>query len=358
MDTPRRMPVSLTRFAFVLVVLIPALLPLAWGLKASAFFAAWWGWVPLVVLYGLLPVLDGLIGRDPAPVADSPAPDALQNRVPVAAAVSYTGVLAWSLWLLGAHGAAMSPFNAVGWVVSLGSVGGVAAINVAHELIHRRDRRLQRLGAFLLTLVWYPSFRVEHLRWHHVWVATDEDPSSAPRGATAWRHVPVAMARNVRRAWRLAIDAARRAGRPWPVLNNELVPWYGLGLALLVAVGLAWGPLAALAFVAQGLLAAGLLEVINFIEHYGLRRERRAGGGYVRPSPAHSWNADFWLSNAILIELQRHSDHHAHPARPFTRLRSLPEAPQLPMSYAALVPIALVPPLWRRVMHPHLPAEG
>jgi len=138
-------------------------------------------------------------------------------------------------------------------------------------------------------------------------------------------------------------------------LQHEMTAWW------LLTIGLAWlawiyaGGTGLLVFVVQGLVAASLLEVINFIEHYGLRRKLIREGKYEPPAIQHSWNADFWLSNAILIQLQRHPDHHVHPTRPFTQLQTIPAAPQLPFSYAALSLIAFVPPLWRKIIHPRLP---
>jgi len=102
-------------------------------------------------------------------------------------------------------------------------------------------------------------------------------------------------------------------------------------------------------------VAASLLEVINYVEHYGLRRRKLDGERYEPPSVAHSWNADFWLSNAILLQLQRHPDHHVHPTRPFSELQTVADAPQLPLGYSALTLVAFCPPLWRRLIHPRLP---
>jgi len=107
-------------------------------------------------------------------------------------------------------------------------------------------------------------------------------------------------------------------------------------------------------FICQGLAAISLLEVINYIEHYGLRRKLIREGRYEPPAIRHSWNADSWLSNIILIQLQRHPDHHVHPRRPFTQLQSIQEAPQLPFGYAVLSLVVFFPPLWRKLIHPRL----
>jgi alkane 1-monooxygenase len=96
---------------------------------------------------------------------------------------------------------------------------------------------------------------------------------------------------------------------------------------------------------------------VNYIEHYGLERRELRPGVYERVTPAHSWNASQWLTNVLLFNLQRHSDHHAYPIRPYYALRHHPDAPQLPTGYAGMALLAMVPPLWRRVMDPRVRAH-
>ena len=134
--------------------------------------------------------------------------------------------------------------------------------------------------------------------------------------------------------------------------------WHLISLIMTLGIGLTWGSLAAAAFFLQGWLAAALLEVINYVEHYGLRREKRKDGRYVPPGVTHSWDCDYWLSNAILIQLPRHADHHTHASREFSQLQLNAQAPILPFGYPLLVLVAMVPPLWRRIIHPHLPESG
>jgi len=332
-----------------LVFTVPALMPLAWWLIQVTGQPLWAG-LPIVWLYGLLPLSDWLLGRDKHPPVA--AQDTWLNRraipwlcLPVQLAVVFGALavlpaLPWWAGLL--------------WLVSLGYVGGVLAINVAHELIHRRSRLDRLVGGLLLATVNYVTFKIEHVRGHHVWVATDHDPSSARRGETVYRFVPRALLRNTINAWKLEAARLKKLGKSPISLRNELVGWQ---LVVLVFAGAAaWlaGWVGLLGFFAQGLVAAASLEIINYVEHYGLQRRRLANGRYEKPEPRHSWNSDFWLSNAMLLQLQRHSDHHANPSRPYTRLRSWPQAPQLPLGYSAMLPIAMLPPLYRRLIHPRL----
>lgn len=343
--------VRLRPAGYWLVFTVPALMPLSWWLvQVTGSFI--WTALPIVWLYGVLPLTDWLIGRDRQPPVE--AQDTWLNRrlIPWLCLPIQLAVVFGSLAVL----PAMPWWAGFLWLLSLGYVGAVLAINVAHELIHRKSRLDRTIGGLLLSTVNYATFKIEHVRGHHVWVATENDPSSASRGETVYGFVPRALLRNTLNAWRLEAERLRRFGKSPISPRNELIGWQ---LAVIAFGTTAWavaGWSGVAGFLMQGLVAAGSLEAINFVEHYGLKRQKLENGRYERPEPRHSWNSDFWLSNSILLQLQRHSDHHAFPSRPFTRLRSWPEAPQLPLGYSAMLPIAFVPPLYRRLTHPRLDA--
>ncbi len=344
----------LTRHSYCLLVLLPLLMPASLALRDWSGMSNLFAWLPLMVLYGALPLLDLIIGRDRLnldPGESATFPDVF---IPVSTALVYFPVLAWSIWVVGEFASEWSFLSLLGWTLSLGEIGGIAGINVAHELIHRRTRSLRVLGGLLLSSVLYPGFKIEHPRWHHVKVATPDDPSSAAKGTTVYGQVPRAMLLNTIRAWLLAVDNAREKGRAWPWVWHELTVWWLLSSCLILLAAYIAGITGVIVFVCQGLIAISLLEIINYIEHYGLRRKLVAEGRYEPPAISHSWNADFWLSNIILIQLQRHPDHHAHPGRTFSRLQSIEQAPQLPLGYAALSLIAFIPPLWRKLIHPNM----
>jgi alkane 1-monooxygenase len=339
---------------FAFVFLVPAQMPLAAWLGARTGYLDAMCWYPLFFLFVMLPALDYLLGHDPAdvPVAEERAV-ALQpwfRALTVLALPVQLALLAWSgAWF--AH-TDLQWHGTIGWLLSQGLVGGILAINTAHELIHK-DAKFERLvGGLLLTSVGYQGFKVEHLRGHHVHVATPEDASSARLGQSLWHFLPRALWRNTRAAW--SLETQRLGGRWWSP-RNELLWWTALWLgtaylfwAWLGARGLAF-------FVLQGMFAACALEIINYIEHYGLARARGADGRYERTTHLHSWNSDYSLSNLMLFQLQRHSDHHAFPKRRYAILRHQPEAPQLPGGYSAMFVLALCPPLWRRVIDPRVP---
>jgi alkane 1-monooxygenase len=184
--------------------------------------------------------------------------------------------------------------------------------------------------------VLYPHFWVEHNRGHHVRVATDDDPASAARGEALYPFWARSISGGVASAWRLDRRFCGRA-------------WLGCAAALAaVAVGL--GMVAALAWVGVALVAVLLLETVNYVEHYGLRRARGPDGRWERVGPRHSWNSEHALGRALLFDLTRHADHHAHATRPFHGLRRMEDAPALPTGYPGMILLSLLPPAFFAVM--------
>ncbi len=330
---------------YFLAYVPPALLPLAAWLGGRTGLHDAFAWLPLFVLFVVLPIVDAALGRDSSSPPDTGHDyEALQlapayRWLTMACVPMQWALLAWSLWHWQRTGFDWA--GSLGWILSLGVVGGVLAINVAHELIHKSGSLERTLGGLLLSSVGYAGFKIEHLRGHHVHVATPLDPSTARLGESSFAFVGRGLLLNPARAWRLAGTRRERA---------ELLGWHALTLSATIGVALWLGVGAALAFIAQAVVAAGALEVINYVEHYGLTRERTGEGRFGRITHAHSWNSNFLLTNVMLFQLQRHADHHAHPRRRYQSLRHHADSPQLPAGYAAMFLLALVPPLWRHVM--------
>ena len=195
------------------------------------------------------------------------------------------------------------------------------------------------------------------LAWSGWWfVHADLGPAGLAGWLLSQGVVGGVLAINTRNAWRLEAARLRKLGLPALHWRNELIGWTAVWLALAGAMAAWLGPMGLAFFLLQGLFAAGSLEVINYIEHYGLERQRLPDGRYERTTHLHSWNSDYRLSNLMLFQLQRHSDHHAFPKRPYAILRHHEDSPQLPGGYAAMFVLALVPPLWFRVIHPRVEA--
>jgi len=235
-----------------------------------------------------------------------------------------------------------------GIAFATGLITGAQGITYAHELGHSRSRGDRVLAWLLMTSVSYPQFMVEHYRGHHVRAATWDDPASARPGESLWRFLPRTVAGNFLGAWRL--DAARLAQHRKTWVRSPLL-WATLanvsGIAGLAAAG-QWKMLAF--WLAQSLFAIWLLETVNYIEHYGLQRRTGTDGRLEPFGLQHAWNADHAISNSLLANLQRHSDHHMHAWKPYPELEALP-GPQLPTGYAGCILLAAVPPLWFGAMH-------
>jgi alkane 1-monooxygenase len=331
-------------------LLVPLLPLLAAWLAGDGGWVGWWYAGPIVV-FGVIPLLDTAFGRD---TSNPP-----EGAVPTLEADRY---YRWCIWLFlplqyagflwAARLAAQGDLSAVAYVglaLTVGTVAGIG-INTAHELGHKRDRLERRLSKLALAQSAYGHFYVEHNRGHHANVSTPEDPASARLGESFWRFLPRTVVGSLRSGWSIAAAAqARRDRRVWSWRNDVLNAW---ALTVVLFAGtIAWlGPQVVPFLVIQAVLGFGLLEVVNYIEHYGLLRQRVANGRYERCLPAHSWNSNNLASNLFLYHLERHSDHHANPTRRYQALRHVDEAPQLPSGYALMICIAAVPPLWRRVM--------
>ena len=334
---------------------------LAYLVPATAALGLLWGgpwaWLTVLFVYGIVPVADALLGEDARNLDD-----AAQQRAAASRAASFPLYLALpvQVGLFGLLAAAWQGEAAwwvrVGWIASTAITCGGLGIVIGHELVHRRDRREYWLGKLLLGTVLNMHFAIEHVRGHHPRVGTDEDPASARRGQGVYGFIPASVLRQFASAWRLEAERLARAGQgPW-TLDNEMLVGLALQAAWLAAAALLFGLQVMAVFVVVAALAVALLEVVNYIEHYGLRRGHDAAG---RPEPVrahHSWNSDHRVGRALLFELPRHTDHHMNGGRPYQTLRSVPGAPQLPAGYPAMVMLALLPPLWFRVMDPRVAA--
>jgi alkane 1-monooxygenase len=329
-----------------------------WVASVALCIALRGGWytvlAPLGVTFFAVPLLDALIGvdtrnppeREPGVLATAVFRLATWLAVPTQAAILLWGAS------VSARGAAPG-VEFAGLVLCAGMSGGVIGINVAHELIHRSSRLDRALGGVLLVMVFYRHWAIEHVAGHHRRVATPEDPASARLGESLPAFWIRSVVKGFSSAWQIERARAVRRGIRSPLGNRVVV-------GLLESCGLAGGLVAVFGlralwfFLAQSAVAIAFLETINYVEHYGLERRSIRPGVYERVTPLHSWNASHWLTNTLLFNLQRHSDHHAWPARPYYRLRYHAGSPQLPYGYAAMMVIALIPPLWRRVMDPRV----
>jgi alkane 1-monooxygenase len=345
------------RFLWLLSAAMPWLV--AWNLwRFAGDGQTAWLWALPLWIHLLIPLLDVALGEDPGnpPAGAMRALEAdLWYRALVAAYVPGQ----WLVTVLAAWIAASAELSVAAWIglaLSAGAINGVG-INAAHELGHRRARWERALSLLALAPVAYGHFFVEHNRGHHARVATPSDPASARLGESFWAFLPRTVSGGVRSAWGLeAARLARIGDRTWSLRNQVLQGW-GLTLLLFVALTAAFGAKALPLLIVQAAYGISLLEVVNYVEHYGLLRREDADGRPERCTPQHSWNSSHRVSNLFLYHLQRHSDHHAHPGRRYQALLHHPDSPQLPSGYASMLMLAYLPTLWRRVMDPRVLAH-
>lgn len=345
------------RWRWSLSVLFP-LLPL---LAIALADATGWRlllWLPLLVSYGAIPLLDWLLGTDtnnpPEAVVRELEREPFYRLLTYVAVPVLVGVLVAGFWYL--MNVAAGPAEMLPIVLSLG-LASAFAINTGHELGHKGSTLERRLALLVLAVPGYGHFRVEHNLGHHVHVATPEDSASARMGESLYRFLFRELPGGIVRGWRLESARLRRAGHGTWSVRNEILQSYGLTLLLqggLVA-WLGWATLPWLLL--HNFWAWFALTAVNYIEHYGLLRQRRADGSYERCRPRHSWNSNHRVSNVLLFHLQRHSDHHAHAERRYQSLRHFDEAPQLPTGYMGMVLLSYFPTLFFRVMDPRLMAQ-
>ncbi len=248
----------------------------------------------------------------------------------------------------------LSPREGLYLMMGIGVISGAIGIVYAHELMHQKNRWERRLGEWLMTSVLYGHFVTEHLVVHHTHVATPKDAATARYNESFYRFFPRVLIGSLISAWK--VEAARMRKRNRPVFGLQNPFWrYKGGAILVLAIAYAIGGWTGVGLYAvQAFVAILQLEQINYIEHYGLTRKRLETGKFEPAAPRHSWNAAHRVTNYLLINLQRHSDHHVKPDRRFPLLQTYAEtdAPQLPFGYPLMVLMSYNPWLWRKVMNP------
>lgn len=196
----------------------------------------------------------------------------------------------------------------------------------------------------------YNHFRVEHPYGHHKRVATPEDPASSQMGESFYKFWPRTVFGGLKSAIEIEQRRLKRKGLGFLSKENELFHGWAMSAAYHALMIKTYGKKVIPYTMTQAFYGITLFEIINYIEHYGLKRAQKADGSYERTLPEHSWNNNNIVTNLFLYQLQRHSDHHAFPSRPFQALRNFDEAPVLPSGYATMLIPALIPPLWYKMM--------
>jgi len=330
------------------------LIPLVWS---TAFVGGWWVLLLPVVTWYLFSILDAVVGlelgnADLAATED----DLFWYRMITMTWVPLQFVTLFGLLWYVPQADHLGTWERIGVFFGIGVITGTVGINYSHELMHQRNRLERWWADILLAMVLYSHFRSEHLLVHHRYVATPKDTVTARYNEGFHRFYPRVLVKSLTSAFKAEAAMLARKGLHWTHRSNPFWKYWALQggfAALALALG-GWTGLALFAF--QASVAIWQLELVNYVEHYGLTRKHLGDGKYEHVQPHHSWNASHKASNWLLINLQRHSDHHYKPDRRFPVLQTYgaDAAPQLPFGYPVMTMAAMVPPLWRRIMNPRV----
>ncbi len=341
------------RHAWLVALAMPLLSFVGIALQSLTGWGVWL-WIGPIVILGFVPLLDVAIGIDRANPPDDLLAALEADRyyrwiTYLFLPLQYAG-FATAMWYI--TNGDLTTLDRVGLAVTVGFIGGLG-INTAHELGHKREDVERWLSKIALAQTFSGHFYIEHNRGHHVRVATPEDPASSRMGESFYRFWPRTVLGSLASSWRIEQRRYRLRGRHPVRLGNDVLNAWLMSAVLWLVMVIWLGPSVLPYLAIQALVGITLLEAVNYLEHYGMLRQRVGVAGherYERVDPRHSWNSNNVATNVLLYHLQRHSDHHANPTRRYQALRDDESSPVLPTGYAGMILLALVPPAWRRVM--------
>jgi len=330
------------------------LIPLAW---IGAFYGGWTvALLPLATWY-LFSGLDAVLGLN----TENADPNIGEEHLAAYSLITKIWIPLQFITLFGLlyyvpRAEHLGALETVVLFFGVGVITGTVGINYSHELMHQKNKFERWLGDILLSMVLYSHFRTEHLLVHHRYVGTPRDAVTARYNEGFYRYFPRVLREGLSSAFKAEKEMLARKDLPWSDTSNPFFHYWALQAAMLVLALIVGGWLGLALFLWQAFSAVWQLELVNYIEHYGLTRKHLGDGKYEHVMPHHSWNAAHKASNWLLINLQRHSDHHYKPDRRFPLLQNYDaaQAPQLPYGYPLMTMAAMVPPLWRKKMNPRV----
>jgi alkane 1-monooxygenase len=348
----------LKKLGFFAAFIIPALV------VAGFYGDGYWNFLAILFSFVLIPLIDQQLGIDTSNVPESRAKivseEFYYRFVTYVWAYVQVAFIFWGAYAA-TSGRLNTPIEWIGFIVSFSLVTGGIGITVAHELGHKKSKLERTYGKILLMTVSYMHFYIEHNRGHHVTVATPEDPATARKNESFYAFWFRSVFHGYAHAWKLERDSLSRKNLSVFSIRNEMI-WFALLPILFCTIltvifsypfeRIAWE--VPVFFFTQSILAFTLLELVNYVEHYGIMRKEISPGKYERVNPLHSWNASQMLSNFFLFQLQRHSDHHAFAHKRYQVLNHYDESPQLPFGYPTMIILAMVPPVWFGMMNKRL----
>ncbi|MFY0643226.1 MAG: alkane 1-monooxygenase [Bacteroidia bacterium] len=306
--------------------------------------------ITIVISFGIIPILELFL--NPVTANYEVKSKKSYNSLLYLVAVLHYILLLWFLTIVSENKLTIA--ESVGIVSTMGILCGVYGINVAHELGHRKEKQDQIVAQSLLLTSLYMHFFIEHNRGHHKKVGTPEDPATARINESIYVFWIRSIVGSWISAYRLEKERLKRIGKPVFSISNQFIRFQIIQFAFLCLIVIFFSWISLIFFLASALIGIVLLESINYVEHYGLQREKLNDKVFAGIAPEHSWNSNHPLGRYILFELSRHSDHHQNSSTIYPELKSQSEAPQLPTGYPGMMLLALIPPLWKRVMNKRL----
>lgn len=340
------------RYLWLAAVVFPLIPFIGMGLMAATG-QEWTLWVPLLGVYLGIPLLDKLFPNDasnpPEQIVPQLEADPYYRLLLFLTVPLHYIVLIAGAWFVAGND--LGGFGLLGHSLLVGALGGFC-LNIGHELGHKKDPIDRWVGKLALAVPFYGHFNVEHTAGHHAEVATPEDSASSRYGESIYRFALREIPGGLERGWRLERQRLARRGHGFWSPHNEILQSYAVSVLLYGGLVAVFGPVVLPFLLIQMVFAWWQVTSANYVEHYGLKRDKGPDGKYERCAPHHSWNANHLASNLVLFQLERHSDHHAFAARRYQSLRHYEDVPQLPSGYFGMFLLAYVPPLWYRVMDP------
>lgn len=316
-----------------------------------------WSFATPVYAFVCIPILEVLLKEDPT--NDNPATVAIKKKRIYYDMLLYLnlvwvyGLLAWAMGVINAT--TLQTYEVIGLMSSLGVTLGTNGINVAHELGHRKNKIAQWAAKMLLVPSFYMHFFIEHNLGHHTYAATKQDPATAGYKQNVYSFWCTSVSKQYVNAWRIQKKINTENNHKWYAFKNQMLWFQCIQLSYLSLVWFFLGPTTMLFLTGAGIIGFILLETVNYIEHYGLLREKKDSGRHEKVMSIHSWNSNHVVGRIILYELTRHSDHHYMASKKYQTLKCHEEAPQMPFGYPTAMVIALIPPLWFIIMNPRVP---
>jgi len=311
--------------------------------------------LPIVLVYGVIPLLDWVFGEDLNNPPEEVVPELSQDNyyrrlLHLTGPMHFVSFFVCAYWLATQD---LTWWGFVGLAIAAGVASGLG-LNTSHELGHKANKLDRLVAKLVLAVSGYGHFCIEHNAGHHRYVATPDDSASSKMGENIYEFALREIPGGFKRGWELEKKRLQRKGKSTWSIHNDLLQSYALTAVMQIGVVVALGWMMLPFLIIHNIFAWWQLTSANYIEHYGLLRAKRDNGKYESCQPHHSWNSNHIFSNLVLYQLERHSDHHAHPTRQYQSLRHFEHVPELPNGYFGSFLLAYIPWLWFKIMDPKL----